>query len=290
MVAHLLILRNGRHEPGRQVLGVAGHVPDTADTVHTVHGLQQVREVHAHALAVGIYVLAQQSNFRDPPLRQRADLGNHFLQRPGPLPPPHVGYDAVGAEVVAAEGDVDESRERIGSVGGQALAYGEALLLREDQPLVVQCAQHQLRQPPQHVGAEDEVHEGEPPHDLLRHIRLLHHAAADTQDQPRVLLLPLLQRADVGQQPLFRMVPHTAGVEQNDVGRVPALGGRVAHLLQQPRDGLGIPHVHLAAICLDIIGLPPAPDPVKDLLGHAPLQLYSIWFDPFCLHLHTAPF
>ena len=171
---------------------MAGHVADAADAVHPVHSLQQVREVHTHALAVGINVLSQQGDLRDPLLRQGSDLGHHLQKLPGTLAPPHVGHDAVGAEVVAAEGDVDEGGEWIGPPGGQPLADGEPLLRSQDQPLAVQGAEHQLRQPPQHVGTEDKVDEGEPAHDLLGHVRLLHHAAADAEDQIGIGFLPLL--------------------------------------------------------------------------------------------------
>ena len=145
---------------------MAGHIPDAANAVHGVDGMEQIRKVHAHALAIGVHVLPQERDLRDPPVSEAADLGDHLAQLSGPFPAPHIGHDAIGAEVVAPKGDVDEGRERIGPVGRQPFTDGEALLLREDQPFPVQSAEHQLRQPPQHVGAENEIDEGKPAHDL----------------------------------------------------------------------------------------------------------------------------
>ena len=58
--------------------------------------------VQIQIIAVGVDILAQQSDVLVPGLHQLPDLLQNALGVPAPLPAPDIGYDAVGAEVVAA--------------------------------------------------------------------------------------------------------------------------------------------------------------------------------------------
>ena len=74
-------------------------------------------------------------------------------------------------------------------------------------------------------------------------------------EKARALFESRIDQALQGEEPLFSVVTDATGVEQDDVGDLLRFGGRIAHLLQKPSDGLGIPYVHLAAVGFDIIGL-----------------------------------
>ena len=87
------------------VLGMGGHEPDAVIPGDGVDAAEQLGEVHRllQALAVGVDVLPQQGDFLVARLDKLAALLDDFLGAAALLPAPHIGYDAVGAEVVAAQ-------------------------------------------------------------------------------------------------------------------------------------------------------------------------------------------
>jgi len=68
---------------------------------------------------VGVHVLTEQGHFFHPLPRQPVHFADDLIQRAASLPAAAVGYNAVGAEVVAALHDGDE-----GAGGGVGWRYG----------------------------------------------------------------------------------------------------------------------------------------------------------------------
>jgi hypothetical protein len=96
------------------------------------------------------------------------------------------------------------------------------------------------------VGAEDEV-------DLVEAAqqgvpRLLGHTAAHREDPAGAGLLPSPQLAQIAIEPMLRLVADRAGIDDQQVGLVQALGGNVALVAKQVRDLLRVVDVHLAPI------------------------------------------
>ena len=101
------------------------------------------------------------------------------------------------------------------------------------------------------MRAVNDVHPGGAVGDLLP----LHlgQAAADGDLHARMRLLSGEQVAEVPVQPVGRVLADRAGVEHDQVRRLPVGGLHVAGVLEQPGDALGIMHVHLAPVGADLV-------------------------------------
>ena len=112
-------------------------------------------------------------------------------------------------------------------------------------------ALQQHRQRADVVRAEDDVDPGRAPQDRV--LVLLSQAAADGDLHARRPLLRRQQMTEAAVQPVVGVLPHRAGVEDDDV-RHGAVGRRgIAGRLQQPGQPFGVVHVHLAAVGADLI-------------------------------------
>ena len=59
--------------------------------------------------------------------------------------------------------------------------------------------------------------------------------------------------AEVSVEPVVGVLAHRAGVEDDDVGGLVAVGAHVTRVLQQARQPLGVVHVHLAPVGADFV-------------------------------------
>ena len=97
------------------------------------------------------------------------------------------------------------------------------------------------------MGAEDQIHKGVALPQFLRHMLLLDHAPAKTDDQPRMAALEIFQRPHVAEHPVLRMLPHRAGVKKDQIRLLRPLGEAEAHGTQHSLDPFGIGDILLAA-------------------------------------------
>ena len=81
---------------------------------------------------------------------------------------------------------------------------------------------------------------------------LLGHAAAHTDGQPRILLLEFLQRTDVAEDPLLRVFPYGAGIEEDQIGIFQRIADAEPHILQYTADLFTVVDILLAAIAAHI--------------------------------------
>ena len=83
---------------------VAGHIMNTLNAGNNIHTAQQLSEsvLVAKILAVGIYVLAQQSKFLVAIFNRCLNLGNNIIDAAAALASAYIRHDAVGAEIIAA--------------------------------------------------------------------------------------------------------------------------------------------------------------------------------------------
>ena len=250
LLGHMRACGHHVKQPGRGVLGVAGHEADEIFSRDPVDVRQQVGEVvvQIQIVAVGVHVLAQQGDVLVPRLHQLPDLRQHGLGVPAPLPAPDVGHDAVGAEVVASVHDGDPGLHALLPHHGDALGNGAVLVLDGKDPLLrlIHLPQ-KLRELPQGLGAEHQIHVGIGLFDPLRHSGLLGHAAAQADHLLRILLLGVGQGAQVAEHPVLRVLPDGAGVQEHQIGLLRVLGEGEAACLQYPHELLSVRHILLAA-------------------------------------------
>ena len=251
-VANFIMLLHHGDEPLGEILGVRRHEAHAELALHGGDRVEQGGEVGL-AVAVGVDVLPQKGDLLIPRRHERAHLFQNFLPRAALFPSAHIGNDAVGAEIVAAVGDVHPCvgiarAERLGAVlrlrpvreKGHDLLFA-ALALDEG---------GQLRNV---VRSEYDVDEGEFLYEQRRLPLLLRHAAAHGDEHPLFLPLELFKGADVAERVVLRILADAAGVEYDDVRLLDGRLFGISRPAQEPRDLLRFVHVHLAAVSDDVI-------------------------------------
>ena len=255
----------------RQILGVARHKADPLDPFHFVHHAQQLCEIHLLSfrflqvtvaalsvlhLAVGVYVLAQQRDLLAAACRQLLHLRQDVLRTAAPLPAPRIGHDAVSAEVVAAVHDVHEGFKRVFPRCRQPFRDCPSVFPDLHDLLVrLPHAVQQFREIRDVVGAEHQIYPGVFLLQRVDHVLLLHHAAADAYGLGGVILLGMLQLPQHAEELLIRVLPHAAGVQDDDVCLLLLFRFYKSIRLQHARQGLRVALVHLAAEGDDMIRL-----------------------------------
>ena len=230
---------------------MAGHEADKVVAGNPVNLPQQVREIHGtvQILAVGVDVLPQQGNLLEAALHQLPDLGQDALRFPAALPAPDVGDDAVGTEVVAPVHDGDPCLHGALPHHGHPLGDGPVLVPDGEHPVPAGTDLiQQLREFPQRLGAENQVHMAVRGFDLFRHRLLLGHAAAETDGQAGIFFFGVDELSHNAEDFFFGVFPDGAGVDDDDIRPAGVLGEAAAHLLEHPHDPLAVGYVLLAAI------------------------------------------
>ena len=169
------------------------------------------------------------------------------------LPSADVGHDAVGAEVITTVHDGQPGAEAGIAADGHFLDDGVALLGVFEVALAAAdtLGQHG-GQAVDAVHAEDQVDVGVALAQLLHDVGLLGHAAANADDEARVLLFQLFQRTYVAENTLLGMFAHGAGVEKDEVGMLNVIAQAKADILQNALDLLAVIDVLLAAVAAHI--------------------------------------
>ena len=303
LLGDLLMGGHGVEELVAGIPGMGGHKPQGEFPLQLRDPAQQICKVdiHAQVLAVGVDVLPQDSDFLIARGDQLPALGQDVLRQTAPLPAPDVGDDAVGAEVVAAVHDGDPGLQIVGADHRQTLGNGPGgILHRPGLPVPDQHPVEVLRQLPQVVGRENAVHVGVAVLHAAGDLGIAHHAAADEDLLAGMPPFGVDQGSHVAEDPLHRVVPDGAGVDDHQIRPLGGVGKAVAAAVQDPPDLLGIRLVLLAAVGLhigrrgDSLALPPGFDIVADLLlpaqvlgrnqGCFPFQIAVLRFEMILLH------
>ena len=123
--------------------------------------------------------------------------------------------------------------------------------------VVLQQMQKQRRQLVQIVGAKSQINEAVLLQNLLCHFGLLHHAAADSDDQMGLFFFQFLEPRHVAQGAPLGIIAHTAGVEDDKVRVAAVIRFCHAHLGKHARQLFAVMGIHLAAIGNDMIAARP---------------------------------
>ena len=135
--------------------------------------------VQIQIIAVGVDILPQQGDVLVTGGNQFPDLLQNALGITAALPAPDIGYDAVGTEIVAAVHDADPCLHALFPHHRDALGNGAVLIVHGEDPLpgLIDLPQ-KLRELPQGMGAEHQIHMTVGFLHPLRDPLLLRHAAA----------------------------------------------------------------------------------------------------------------
>ena len=124
-----------------------------------------------------------------------------------------IGDNTIRAEIVATEHDVHTGLERILPLHGKIFHDLIRILPYVYHHAVLRHALiEQLRQLKDIVRAEDQIHEAIALSDLLHYSLLLHHAAAERDNHPRMLLLQAVQVAQAAIDTQIRVLANRAGI------------------------------------------------------------------------------
>ena len=101
------------------------------------------------------------------------------------------------------------------------------------------------------MGAEDHVD----PWGLLddRVAILLSHTAADGDLEVRVAFLDVGQLTEVSVETVVRVLSHSTGVEDDDIGLVIGVCGNIAGVIEKSGESFGVVDIHLAAVGLHLV-------------------------------------
>ena len=228
---------------------MGSHETNPLQAFDFLHLFQKLRKAHGilEIFAVGVDVLAQQHDFHHAVCHEGTDLLDDLLRLPAPFPATHIGNDAVAAEIVAAKHDVDAGFKEIFPVTGQIFHDLVGVLPDiDDHPVGNHGSVDQLGEFIEVMGTENQVDETVALLDLLHHLRLLHHTAAEGDHHIRVVLFLMTHEAKMAVNLEICVFPDRAGVV-NDKVRFLTLSDLIAYGLQNALDLLAVPCVHLTA-------------------------------------------
>ena len=219
-----------------------------------VNCAQELREARAHVTTVGVDVLPEQRHLADALRGEALDLGQDLAGTARGLAPANGRDDAVGADRVAAHGDLHPGLEAALAPDGTPSGEGPLLSGAERAASDSLAADAEpVAQMRDRAGAERDVDvriEREQALSLRLGI-----AAADGDNRSRPLALQLRGVPHVGGEPRVGLLTDRAGVEDDHIRLF--LRGRLAQaeLLKQALDPLGVVGVHLAAERRDVVPL-----------------------------------
>ena len=161
MAADLFGVLHGIDEFIGEILRMRSHEADPLKSLDLFHSSQEFRKCDwlFQVLSVGVDVLSQKHDFHDTVSYKTLDLLDNIFRLSASLASAHIRHDAVAAEVVAAEHDVDTRFERILSLDREFLHDLVCSFPYIDHHLLLhEALVEQLRKLEDIVGSEDQVH------------------------------------------------------------------------------------------------------------------------------------
>ena len=253
VLAQVGLGRNGVDQLVAGILRVAGHKADLVIAGYSAEQIEQISKVHLffQALAVAVHVLAQQSDLLVSGFHQPPELRQDIAGLAALFTAPHIRYDAVGAEIVAAIHDGQPGAELTLAPDGDVLHDDRALgRLHQHALMLLQLLSNELGQRIDAIHAKDQIDIGIALAQLFYHMFLVGHAAAQADHQAALFLLQALQCTHIAEHALLGVLPHGAGVEEDEVCILGLIAQAVADIHQHALDALAIVDVLLTAIAV----------------------------------------
>ncbi len=219
----------------RGVFGVRGH---EAEAVVAVHGIQPAQKLGKtdgipEGLAVRIHILPEKGDIFIAVFHKAAEFPQDGVRPAAALSAPDVRHNAVGTEIVAAIHHREPRPEPAAAPGGKPFGDDRILLLvaaLKHTAVPFEGGAEKLREPVQHMRAENQPHKRKLAADMLRSALFLHHTSADGDEDRRVAALELLKGPNVAEHPVFSVAAHSTGVEQDKIGLLWIFRKGKAHL------------------------------------------------------------
>ena len=218
-------------------------------------GSQQLaeRQLVAELHAIGIDILTQQGDLDDSLLHQRLHLREDLTGATILLGAAQRGHNAESAGVVASDADRDPRRIRRFPPGRQVRGKLHQRLGDLHLRLLLDASTlKQDRQRAEVVRAEHHIHPRGLADDLA--LVLLRQAPSYRDLHARVLLLHRHQVRQISVQLVVGVLAHGTGIEDQHIRIRACRGPDITGTLEQPRQALGVVHIHLAAIGAHLIG------------------------------------
>src|SRR4030042_3310738 len=98
-----------------------GGEPDPFDPIYPVDAFKKPREIDLpfQPFSITVHVLSEKTDFFHSPLSQGLHLFDDLRTGTAPLPSPHVGHDAEGAEPIASLHDGNVGFHLLSDIPGQ---------------------------------------------------------------------------------------------------------------------------------------------------------------------------
>ena len=257
VVADLLTLRNQVDELSGAVLWMRGHKADAKISVQRLDAAQKLGKVDRfyQALAIGVDILPQQQDLLVAHRQNLSGLLQDSVRLAADLPAADIRNNTVGAEVVTAVHDLQRRLHTARTADGQMLGnrIGSSFPLKavNHSALTAQQAVEQFWQAVQHMGAKDQLHKGITAADLPDDLFLLHHAAAQTDNDVWICLFEALELPDHAQQSHLRIFTDGASVVEDNIGLLFIKYRLTAHIDQHSHDLFAVGHIALTTECFD---------------------------------------
>ena len=240
LVAHILGMRRGEAYP--HIAGSLGHQS------------QQGGEIDHRAVgplvAVRVDILPQQRHLLEALGLEVGQFAQNALGLTAALPPAGIGYNTIGAEIIAPPHDGDKTRNAVQpDARGNHLAIGlGSRELHVHRLLTMLGSPYQIGQVEVRVGAGHQI-------DTVLGNELLAHPFGHTAQHPHhQMFVMLAQRLEIGQTRehlLLGIVANGTGIDKNGIGLLDGIAQRVTGHLHDRGHHLAVGHVHLATIGLD---------------------------------------
>ena len=247
MLAHGLHLGHRVDHVVGEIVGMWRRESQAPDTLHRPNRPQQVAEA-VFAVEVGVHRLAQQRYLAHA-------FGHHLLgfahdigQLPAAFGAARGRHDAVRTAVVAATLHRDPRLDLVEATRGEVFVVLLHVEGGVHGALAVARFGHELGECAIPVGAHDEAHMLRPVQQLRP--QSLRHTAGDTDHTS--LLHRSLEFTQPPDHPLLRVITNGAGVEQDHIRIVRRIDRAVAFCRQFAEHELGVAHVHLTTVGLDV--------------------------------------
>lgn len=255
VVADFRVVQQYVDEFVRVVPRVRARKADAADAADFGNLREEVGKIAAFRL-VGVHRLAQERHLGNALVGSLADFGEHVFHVAVFFRPAEVRHDAVAAALVAAALDGDEGAEVVlelrvfAQVVLAQVLVDEHLVVRQVQG-ALGVAEQQFRDFLVLVRAHDVAHVRE----ALQKFRpaILGHATAHDYLHVGVLLVQVLELADVRDGGFLGLLAYAAGVHDDEVGIfLVARLDATAHV-ELLGDHRRVVLVHLAAVCGQVV-------------------------------------
>jgi hypothetical protein len=267
VLANAFSFGHGGDHRWREIIRVRAGKPQAPDSGKISNRAEEACEIIL-PVEVGVHGLAEQNDLGNARCNDSLALTNYFRETPASLGTTRRGHNAVGAFVIAAPLHGNPRLDSLEAARSEVLVVLLEIEFSRRRPNAMAGALQQGREIPITIWPDHEAHVTCAVQQLLT--ETLRHASRDTEYG--IALHPALHFSKPPNDPLLSVLADRAGIDQDDVGRVRLIYGIISGLDELPEHQLGVAHVHLTPVGLDVNGTSWRLDH-HGILGYGPLGI-----------------